>query len=169
MRCCHLKHKGEAWTLELGDKGAEVRDASGAVRAQFTREEAAGEFLRPSFSESVKQFRVPVDGELWYFDVAKDGLKQIKAYIDQTVVAAGPEAVVAVRNAAVRDTLIGLACVVGGTALTLGSFFAADDGGGFVVTYGLILAGLVMAGKGVYGFLRYGKLKKMTQGQAADG
>ena len=41
MRCCHLKHKGEGWVLDLGEDGAEVRDSSGSVRAQFTREEAA--------------------------------------------------------------------------------------------------------------------------------
>ncbi len=125
MRCCHLKHKGEAWVLDLGAEGAEVRDASGDVRAQFTREEAAESFLLPSFSESIKQFRVPVDGELWYFDVAKNDLKEIKAYINQAVVAAGPEAVVAVRNRAIRDGLIGLGGVAAGVALTLGSFFNA--------------------------------------------
>lgn len=169
MRCCHLKHKGEAWVLDLGDEGAEVRDASGGVRAQFTREEAAEAFLLPSFSESIKRFRVPVDGELWYFDVAKNDLKEIKAYINQAVVASGPEAVVAVRNRAIRDGLIGLGGVAAGVALTLGSFFnaAQNPGGGeYVVTYGLVLAGLIMIGKGIYGFVRYGQLKKMSQDQA---
>jgi hypothetical protein len=168
MRCCHRKHKGERWVLDLGDEDAEVRDASRDVRAQFTHEEAAGKFLLPSFSESIKQFRVPIDGELWYFDVEKSDLKEIKTYINQAVVAAGPEAVAAVRNVAIRDSLIGLACVAAGVGLTALSFVQAAQNpqeGRYVVTYGLILGGLVMLGKGVYGFVRYGQLKKMSRDQ----
>jgi hypothetical protein len=166
MRCCHLKHKGESWTLDLGDEGAAIRDAAGKVRAEFAREEAAEQFLLPSFSESVKQFRAPVEGELWYFDVARDGLKEIKACLDQSVVAAGPEAMKAIRNRAIRETLIGSAGVIGGTALTVGSYLhaAQNPGGGeYYVTYGLILFGLVLLGKGIYGFLRYGQLQKLAQ------
>jgi hypothetical protein len=85
-----LSSKGEPWTLDLSDEKAEVRDAAGQVRATSTRDEAAEQFLMPSLSESIKQFRVPVDCELGYFDVAKPELKEIKAYIDRALVAAGP-------------------------------------------------------------------------------
>lgn len=166
MTCCHLKHKNEVWTLDLNDDGAQILDASGDVRAQFTRDQAAGQFLLPSFSESVKQFRAPIDGELWYFNVARDDLKQIKAYIDQAVVAAGPEAVSAVRNRAIRDALIGVGGVGLGVALSVGSYLhAAEDpqGGEYVVTWGLVLFGLVMIGKGIYGFLRFRQLQKLSQ------
>jgi hypothetical protein len=166
MRCCHLEHKGEAWTLDLGDDRAEIRDAAGNVRGEYTPTEAAEQFLLPIFSESVKQFRALIDGELWYFDVPRDGLQQIKAYRDRAVVTVGPEAVRAVRNQALRDSLIGLGGVVAGVVLTVGSFLRAaqnPDGGGYVITYGLILFGLVMLGKGVYGFLRYGQLQKLSQ------
>jgi hypothetical protein len=165
MRCCHLKHKGEMWTLDLTEDGAVVQDAGSNVRAEFTREEAAESFLFPSFSESIKQFRIPIEGELWYFDVAKEDLKQIKSFVDQAVVAVGPEAVGAVRNTAIRDTLIGIGGVIGGTVLTLGSFFKAAenaDGGEYIVTYGLILVGLIAIGKGIYGFVRYGQLKQLS-------
>lgn len=166
MRCCHLKHKGEVWTLDLGDNRAEIRDSGENVRAEYTREEAAEQFLMPSFSESIKQFRAPIDGEIWYFDVARPDLKQIKAFIDQAMVAAGPEAVRAVRNHAIRDTLIGLAAVSIGGALTIGSYLqAAQDpnGGEYVVTYGAVLFGLVMIGKGIYGFMRHGQLQTLSQ------
>jgi hypothetical protein len=165
MRCCHLEHKGEAWTLDLGDDRAEIRDAAGNVRGEYTSAEAAEQFLLPSFSESIKQLRAPIDGELWYFDVPRDGLKQIKAYLDRAVVAVGPEAIRAVRNQALRDCLIGLGGVLVGTVLTVGSYLRAaqnPDGGGYVITYGLILFGLIMLGKGVYGFLRYGRLQKLS-------
>jgi hypothetical protein len=165
MKCCHLKHKNEVCTLDLNDDGAQIRDAAGNVRAQFTRDQAA-QFLLPSFSETVKQFRAPVDGELWYFNVARDDLKQIKAHIEQAVVAAGPEAVSTVRNRAIRDALIGLGSVGLGVALTVGSdSHAGQDpqGGEYFVTLGLVLFGLVMIGKGVYGFLRYRQLQKLSQ------
>jgi hypothetical protein len=168
MRCCHLKHKGEVWGLDLGDDRAQIRDAAGNVRAEYTRCEAAERFLLPSFSESIKQFRAPIDGELWYFDVARGDLKQIKAYIDQAVVAAGPEAIGAVRRRAVRETLLGIGGLAVGTALTMGSYLhaAQDPGGGeYVITYGVILFGLVMIGKGIYDFLQHGQLQKLSQTQ----
>jgi hypothetical protein len=167
MRCCHLKHKGEMWILDLGDDRAEIRDTEENIRAVYTRDEAAEQFLLPSFSESIKQFRAPIDGQLWYFDVARGDLKQIKAYIDQAVVTAGPGAVRAVRNSAIRDTLIGIGGVAVGTALTVGSYLHAEQnpGGEYVITYGVILFGLVMIGKGIYGFLRHGHLQKLSSTQ----
>jgi hypothetical protein len=166
MRCCHREHKGEVWTLDLGADGATVQDARRAVRGEYGRAEVAEQFRLPSFSESVKQLRIPIDGELWYFDVARADLKEIKAYLDQAVVAAGPEAVRAVRNRALRDTVIGAGVFVAGVALTVGSYLRAAQnpaGGQYVVTYGLILVGLVMVGKGVYGLVRYGRLQKLAQ------
>jgi hypothetical protein len=162
MKCCHRDHKGETWALDLGEERAALRDAAGAVRGEFTREEAARQFLMPSFSESIKQFRIPVDGQLWYFDVAKPDLAQIKAYIDQSVVAAGPDAVRAVRSAAIRDGAIGALAVAAGVGITVFSLMRAEndpEGGMYFVMYGPILVGLVMLGKSVAGFLRYTKLK----------
>jgi hypothetical protein len=166
MRCCHLEHKGEVWKLALEDNHAEIRDADGTVRAEYTRQQAVQQFLLPSFSESIKQFRAPLEGELWYFDVARNGLKQIKAYLDKAVVAAGPKAVRAVRNRALRDTLIGVGGVVLGTALSIGSYLHAaqtEGNGEYFVTYGVILFGLIMIGKGINSFLCYGKLQKLSQ------
>src|SRR4051794_10259596 len=107
MKCCHLKHKGEIWHLDLGGEGAAVLDPAGTVRAEFTPEEAAGAFKLPSFSESIKQFRLPIGTEEWYFDVDKDGLRQIKAFMDAAVVASGPGAVQALRSAGLRDVGLG--------------------------------------------------------------
>ncbi|HEY7327673.1 MAG TPA: hypothetical protein VH592_08540 [Gemmataceae bacterium] len=166
MKCCHREHKNEVWTLDLGDDAAEIRDAGGNVRAQFTRDQAAGQFLLPSFSESIKQFRAPIEGELWYFDVARGDLKQIKTYIDQAVVASGPEAMRTVRNHALRDMLIGIGAFGIGTFLTVGSYLHAaqnPEGGEYFISYGAVLFGLIMIGKGVYGLIRYRQLQKLSQ------
>lgn len=105
---------------------------------------------------------------MWYFDMGRTGLKQIKTYMDQAVVAAGPQAVRAVRNRALRDTLIGLGGAALGTVLSIGSYLhaaQAPGGGEYFVNYGVILFGLIMIGKGVKGFLRYGQLQKLSQTQ----
>jgi hypothetical protein len=165
MKCIHVKHKGELWTLDLDADPVVIRNPAGEVRAEFATAEAAEVFLLPSFSESIKQFRAPVDGELWYFDVAKDDLKTIKAFKDRMTVAAGPEAILAVRSRAIRDALIGAAAVVGGIALTVGSFITAANnpqGGSYFITYGLVLFGLVMLGKGAYGYNQYTHLKRLS-------
>ncbi len=168
MRCYDAKHKGEEWVLQLGKKGARVLDEYGEVRAEFTRGEAAGSFVLPSFAQSIKHFCVPIDGQIWHFDVSKPEIQQIKSFMDHSVVAAGPAAVQAVQTQAIRNLLIGIAATIGGTVLTVGSLVMAaqqEGGGRYVVTYGLIIYGLVMVGKGIYGFVQHGKLQGMTRGR----
>lgn len=168
MRCCHAQHKGETWILELGKDDARVIDAAGAVRGEFTRAEAHENFHLPSFSESIKQFRVPVDGQLWYFNVAKPDLQQIKAYLDESVVAAGPEAVQSVRNRALRDGAIGVVALAIGIGITLFTLLRADanpEGGEYVVMYGPMIFGVVMLGRGVFGLMRYSRLKSVSHAQ----
>jgi len=107
---------------------------------------------------------------MWYFDVAKRDLAEIKTYLNESVVAAGPEAVRAVRNRALRDLLIGIVAVLLGIGLTVASFLAAEneEDGRFYVTYGAILFGLVMAGKGIWGFAQYGKLQRLLREQEQE-
>jgi hypothetical protein len=165
MRCCHLKYKGEIWRLDLGGEGTTIRDAAGNARSEFKPEEAAAVFRLPSFSESIKQFRPPVDGEEWYFDVGKDGLKEIRAFMDAAVVAAGPEALQAMRSSAIRELLLGAVLAVAGVVMSIGSFMAAANnpqGGQYYVTYGLVIAGLVVNGRGGYQLARYKRLKRVA-------
>jgi hypothetical protein len=165
LRCCHRKHEGEVWTLVLQNDYAEVLDEEGEVRAKYERGDTPEHLLLPSFSESIKQFRAQIDGEMWYFDAAKRDLAEIKTYLDESVVAAGPEAVRAIRNRALRDLLIGIAAVVVGIGVTVASYLAAENAedGRFYVTYGAVIFGLVMVGKGIWGFVQHGKLQKMLQ------
>jgi hypothetical protein len=166
MRCCHVKHKGEIWHLDLGGEGATIRDAAGNVRAEFTPEQAAAAFTLPSFSESIKQFRAPINGEEWYFDVGKEGLKEIRAFMDAGVVAAGPEALKSLRSKAIRDLLVGAAMAVGGAVLSVMSFQQAANnpqGGTYYVTYGLVIAGLVALGRGGYQLSRHNRLKQIAE------
>jgi hypothetical protein len=78
----------------------------------------------------------------------------------------GPEAVSAVRTKALRDCLIGLGAAILGVVMTVGSYMYAaskDEGGSYVITWGLVLFGLVMLGKGAYGFMRHAGLQKKSQ------
>ncbi len=97
-----------------------------------------------------------LNGELKSFTIAAN---------DQLTAAAGPEAVRAVRNRAIRDALIGAACAIGGVALTVGGYMEAAQkpgGGEFKVAYGLVLFGLVMLGKGVYSYLQYQQIQRLS-------
>jgi hypothetical protein len=166
LRCVDKQRKGEVWTLELEDHKAVIRRPTGDVAGAFSPADAVERFQMPSFSESIKYFGVRLGDELHRFDVAKSDLKQIKLFINRTIAAAGPEAVQAVRNKAIRDALIGAACIVAGIVLSLGSFLAVADkpeGGTYYVAYGLPLFGLIMVGKGIYGFMQHGQLKQLTE------
>ena len=101
---------------------------------------------------------------MWHFDVDRSDLQEIKAYLDESVVAAGPEAVRAVGNRALRDLLLGVGAVVLGIVVTVASFLNAaqnPEGGRYYITFGLIVFGLVLFGKGVYGFVRHSHLQKL--------
>jgi hypothetical protein len=165
LRCVDKGHQGEMWTLDLEGEKAVVRNPAGNAAGEFAPEEAVQRFQMPSFSESIKYFGVKLDEKLWRFDVAKNDLKQIKAFINRTIVSAGPEAMQAVRNRALRDTLLGVAGVVAGIGLTVASYLEAankPEGGRYTITYGLVLVGFILVGKGIYGFVQYSSLKQMA-------
>jgi hypothetical protein len=166
MRCVDKKRKGEVWTLDLDDGKAVVRRPAGDPVGEFSPEEAVERFQMPSFSESIKYFGVLLGEEMHRFDVAKSDLNQIRLFINRTIAAAGPEAVQAVRNKAIRDTLIGAGCIVVGVVLSLGSFLAAankPEGGTYYIAYGLPFFGLIMVGKGVYGFIQHRHLQQLAE------
>jgi hypothetical protein len=172
MRCVDNKRKGELWTLDLDDRKAVVRGPAGDLVGEFLPEDGVEHFQMPSFSESIKYFGVLLRGELHRFDVAKSDLKQIQLFINRTIAAAGPEAIQAVRNKALRDTLIGAACIVVGVVLSVGSFLAVADKpeeGTYYVVYGLPFFGLIMVGKGIYGFIQHGHLKELAETSANTG
>ena len=55
------------------------------------------------------------------------------------------------RNEAIKSIFIGLACIAGGLAITIGSWlYASNHGGTYVVTYGLIIMGAIAAIRSFY-------------------
>ncbi|WP_406693609.1 hypothetical protein V5E97_21495 [Singulisphaera sp. Ch08] len=166
LSCVDRDHKGELWSLDLDRERVVVRDASGAPVAEFTPEEAVGRFQMPSFSENVKHFGIQLESSIFHFAVPKDGLREIKALINRTIVASGPEAILSIRNRAIRDTLVGLVCAVGGVVLTVGSYVSAANkpqGGEYTITYGLVLFGFAIFCKGVYGLIQYGQVRSLAE------
>lgn len=165
IRCVDKDCKGQEWTLELGADKVVVRDASGRTVGEFPPADAASRFQMPSFSDNIKYFGITLGDQIRRFDITKDGLREIKAFNNRLVASAGPEAVRSVRSKAIRDSLIGAACAIGGVVLTIGSYLSAannPEGGRYTVTYGLVIFGLVMLGKGAYGFSQYGQIKRLS-------
>jgi hypothetical protein len=166
LRCVDKDHQGEQWTLDLDGDKVLVRDAASKVVAELSPEDAAARFQMPSFSENVKYFGIAIGDRIQRFDVSKDGLREIRDFNNRLTVRGGPEAVQAVRNKAIRDTAIGVLCAVGGTVLTVGSYLSAankPEGGNYTIAYGLVLFGLVVLGKGIYGFVQYGRIKALSE------
>lgn len=133
---------------------------------EFTPEEAVGHFQMPSFSENVKYFSIALGDAIHRFDVPKDGLREIKALINRSILSAGPEAIQSLRNRAIRDTIVGTASAVGGIVLSVGSYQAAannPEGGKYTVTYGLVIFGIAMLCKGIYGLIQYGQVRRLAE------
>jgi hypothetical protein len=164
LRC--VDHKSEVWSLDLGGEAVVVRDAAGASVGEFTIQAAAGHFQLPSFSQSIKYLGITLDATVYRFDVSKDDLRQIKALINRSILSAGPQAIRSVRNRAIRDTLGGAACAVGGVVLSVVSYLSAANNANkrYTITSGLVVFGLIMFGKGVYGFRQYGQVKRISDG-----
>jgi hypothetical protein len=165
LRCVDRERKGQVWSLDLGPQQVIVRDSIGTAVGSFTPEEAISNFQMPSFSENIKYFGILLGGTVHRFDVPKEGLREIKALVNRSIAAAGPEAVQSVKRRAIRDTLIGAVCAAGGIALTIGSYMSAankPEGGSYTITWGLVLFGLVMIGKGVYGFWQYNQVQRLA-------
>lgn len=65
--------------------------------------------------------------------------------------------VAAQRKAAMREIIIGALIALVGIAITVVTYKMAEDGGRYVVTWGLIVIGLIQAFKGVFNYTRAGK------------
>jgi hypothetical protein len=168
LRCIEKKHKNELWELRLGREKVWVTNAAGEVVGEFEPDDVSRYFQLPSFSESIKYFGILLGERWWRFNVDRDGLRRIRNYINRTIVAAGPEAVQAVRNRALRDLVVGVLLAVAGVVITVVTYSIAANkpgGGKYYITYGLVIVGLVMAGKGTYGFSQYSSLKRMAAAQ----
>lgn len=168
LQCLHSAHKGQMWSLELGSEKVVVRDGAGTPLREFMPEEAVLHFQMPSFTGNVKYFNITLGETQYAFSVTKEGLSEIQNFINRTIATVGPEAVQAIWNRAVRNTLIGLACTIGGIVLTIGSFVLAANnpqGGKYFITWGVVLFGVVMLVKGIYGFFQHGQIRRIAESE----
>ena len=165
LRCVDKDRLNEIWTLDLDEDKAVFTDAGGVVVAALDPEEAVSLFRMPSFSESIKYFGLRTETGLRQFNFNKADLKQIKHFVNRTIAAAGPEAVAAVKRKAIRDLLIGGACVAGGIVVSVLAYVDAasnPEGGRYAIFYGVVFFGLIMVGKSIVGFKQYARLNSMT-------
>ena len=169
-RVGNKEQTGQMWTLDLGKEQVVLTDHEGNVAIEFPAAEAIGRFQFPSFSQSIKWFGIVNGQGTWTFDVPKVDLTLIKRYVDRSIVTAGPEAIAGVRAGAIRSMLIGAACTVGGIVVTVGTFVAAaakPEGGQYTIMHGLVIFGIIMLVKGVYGWFQYTRLQGLA-GAAGD-
>jgi len=79
--------------------------------AEFSPEEALRRFQLPSLFWGIKYFNIRMFSGFFRFEVTRHGLEELEAFTNRMTVAAGPDAIQAVKRRAIRDTAIGVGLV----------------------------------------------------------
>lgn len=61
------------------------------------------------------------------------------------------------RKQAMKDIIVGVLFIIVGIAITVVTYRMAEGGGRYVVTWGLMLVGLIQAGKGAFQYWKSGQ------------
>src|SRR5262249_15130270 len=97
------------------------------------------------------------------FNPDKEAVSAIKSYFNASIAAGGPEAIAALKRSGLRDLGIGVAAALLGIGLTVASLMHptedAQGGSKSTILYGLVLFGLIWAGKGIYTLVRAAKIQ----------
>ena len=158
--------KGETgtWRLSLGDDQSRLFDPQGNLVTEFAKAAAEQKILLPSFSENRKNISIWVSNDkIILFQPDKEALAAIKGYFNSALAGAGPEAIAVLKRSGYRNLAIGVIATIAGVGLTVGSMmFPTKDANGqekSVITYGLVIFGLIQTGRGVMALMRAGKIQ----------
>jgi hypothetical protein len=173
LHCADRKTGEGEWEFRRCKDGMDVIDPTGKVVCRFKHASANDIFELPSFWRSIKHIVFTTDKAVVHFEPDARDVRTVREYLDDALLAGGVGAVRRLRNRA----LLGL---LGGLALALacaGAFYLLDQGLRVDPAnrkgYGrpLIIAGIVglsLAGWGVYGVSRSGRLLRRWREEEAD-
>ena len=166
------ENKGKSWVLDLTDQAAVLSTQEGQEIQRFAREQAGEQFLLPHFGGEIKHFTIDLGERKAQFKVSRQGLKAIRGFLLQSIADMGPEAVDAMKSAAIRNIAIGIGASAVGIGITVAGYMAAasaPQGGRYMVFYGLILWGVFMLFRGFSLFGTYRRLMRETNDDATYG
>lgn len=124
LRFAHWGHRGEVWTLDLGEKVV-LRDASGATVAAFPYQEAPAYLEVPGFFAEVKYLGIRTNTGLKRFRLDKHDMHAVCVFVEYLRAKQDPEAPRKARRWAVIRMTGGLALAVVGIV----SFIVAGNRG----------------------------------------
>lgn len=155
-------HQGQAWKFTLGYDTVRLWNANGELVAEFSPELATQAFEFPSFSESIRHFSVQLPESRLRFDVDKKHLDYLRTFANLATISAGPAAVRAVRNKALRDLVLGIGAIAAGALLAGAVLTQVKRVRGLKIVVVLVVVGVSMTAKGVYGYRQYRTMQRLV-------
>jgi hypothetical protein len=143
--------------LVLVDDELILRDGTDNVLASFRAAEATLRIRPPSFWGSRFILIDVGQRDPLCFEPSAEAVSRVRALIGHVLEQNPVEAATAMRRKGTRDLLIGGGSLGLGLAITAWSFGAAEPGGEFVITVGLIVVGVVEVLRGAYWMVKAGR------------
>jgi hypothetical protein len=108
--------QGQTWNLALEDHAVRLLDRDGGEVLVLPREDAERVFLIPGVLhlEDFQNLGVATAEETFWFRPDREVIRQIEAYLDESLVLQGPEAIEAFHSRARRLFFVGLTGLIGG-------------------------------------------------------
>lgn len=154
-------HKQEAWKFTLGDDTLRLWNPNGEMAAEFSPELAVECFQFPSFTESIRHFSIQLPESKLHFNVDKPQLNHLRTFANLATVAAGPAAVRAVRNKAIRDLVLGLGAITAGGLLCAALFTNGGRVRGIKLVFFVVVFGISLTAKGALGYRQYLNMQRL--------
>jgi hypothetical protein len=163
FRCAESGRTNDVWNINITPGHAAIIGPRGEELTRLTPDQAAGVFQFPSFSDNIAKFGLRDGDRTVRFNVSKEGLAQLRSFIDRVIVAQGPEVVLEFKAKAMKSIAIGTAALLGGVGVSVAGYLLAannPNGGRYTVFYGLAIFGVITFVKGVQNFNHYSKLAR---------
>jgi hypothetical protein len=161
--------RGQPWQLALEDRAVRLLDREGREVVVFPREEAEYVFQIPGIFQ-VDDFRnlgLATAEETFWFRPDRDAIRQFQAYLDESLVLQGPDAIDAYQSRARREFVVGLMGLIGGPLAAyygfqlLGSWHIHGKLAVLPIAFAVI--GLLQFGRGCRAMLRVSRLRAIEE------
>jgi hypothetical protein len=153
LQCAKRGFTDKRWRLNLTNNLAVITTPEGEEICRFTNEQAAEQWIYPQFGGDTKYFTINHADQQVPFKVSREGLKQIKRFLLQSVVNGGEDAVQEFKSKAGMCFVVGVASLLLGIAATFFSYQMAaqkPEGGTYWIFTGLVFFGLYRIFRGMW-------------------
>jgi hypothetical protein len=161
--------QGQPWQLVLDVRTVRLLDLEGREVVVFPREEAERVFQIPGMFQDMdnRNLGLATAEETFWFQPDRDAIRQLEAYLDETLVLQGPDAIEAYQSRARREFVVGVMGLFGGPLaayygfLLLGSWHI--PGKLALLPIAIALIGFSQFGRGCRSMLRVSRLRAIEE------